>query len=57
MTYGWYGATMHVDVSKDGSALLHRELDAALLPENMSAFVVDYCGANITIDDVLAGAR
>jgi hypothetical protein len=54
VTYGWYGATMHVDVSKDGGALLHREVDTTLLPTSMSALIVS-CGADITIDDVLAG--
>jgi hypothetical protein len=56
VTFGWYGATMHVDVSRNGEELLRREIDTALLPASMHAYLASFSGADITIDDLIAGA-
>jgi hypothetical protein len=56
VTYARYGSSLHVDISKDGGALLHREVDTSLVSANLDPLIVTYCEANISIEDVLATA-
>ncbi|HKQ69891.1 MAG TPA: discoidin domain-containing protein, partial [Polyangiaceae bacterium] len=54
MTFGFYGNTIQVDVSKDGAFLSRQTTDASFLPSEVRFALVDYCGAKITVDDLLA---
>jgi hypothetical protein len=54
ITFGWYGHEVDVDVSKDGTYLTHHAFDASFFTPDVRFTLVDYCSANVTVDDLLA---
>jgi RHS repeat-associated protein len=54
-TIGWYGTTIRLDASKDGSGLLRRDVAATTGYAGAKVRLFGYCGVTLAIDEIWVG--